>query len=534
MSESQPGSEGHGSSQTSTDRPAAGRPVAVIDIGASAIRLVVAELVSGRRPTILEEASRGVLIGQDTFSSGRIGAPTIDAAVRALGGFRGIMDGYGVGQIRAVATSAVREAANADTFLDRVRVQTGIDIEIIDGSEESRLTYLAVRAGMPDHAALTAAKAVLVEVGGGSTSLTALRHGQPAQSGVYPLGAIRLRQRLAAWYGPQDERIRLLTRQIANVIRNIGAEINLADATHVIAVGSDMRFAASCLTVATDAHKWEVPRKTLLGFCDEVGKYDEETLVARLRLSQVDAETLVPAMLVYRHVLLATAATAVTVPDVSLRAGLLVRMAGVAPGPSHDDFRAQVLVSAAALGAKYHYDEAHARIVARLATRLFDELAAEHALNEHDRLLLEVASLLHDIGLFVSLRGHHKHSLYLLQTAEIFGLSHNDMLLIGNIARYHRRGLPQHAHPAYSSLTREARVRINKLAALLRLANALDAEHLQKVGDVRMQDEDGNWILDIEGTGDLTMERLAATSRADLLTDVFGKRVILRGSGAGV
>ena len=140
---------------------------------------------------------------------------------------------------------------------------------------------------------------------------------------------------------------------------------------------------------------------------------------------------------------------------------------------------------------RYHVDEAHARRVARLAIQLFDGLAAEHALKERDRLLLEVAALLHDIGLFVNLRGHHKHSLYLLQAAEIFGLSRDDMQLVGNIARYHRRGLPQKSHPSYSSLSRDERVRVNKLAAFLRLANALDAEHLQKVDEVRIRDEDG-------------------------------------------
>jgi exopolyphosphatase/guanosine-5'-triphosphate,3'-diphosphate pyrophosphatase len=509
-------------------------PVAVIDIGASAARLVVAQLVPGQRPVILEEASRGVLLGQDTFSTGRIGAATIDAAVRALSGFRRIMSGYGVVRIRAVATSAVREAANADTFLDRVRVRTGLDVEVIDGSQESRLTYLAVCSGLSGHPALDATDALLVEVGGGSVDLTLLRSGQPAQSSVYPLGAIRLRQRLATWHGPHEERIRLLNRQVINVIHEIATEIRISDATHVIALGRDMRFAASRVSEATDGHRWEVPRRAFLAFCEEVERYDEEALIDRFRLSQVDAETLVPAMLVYRHLLLATGAESVTVPDVSLRAGLLVELTDGASGSRPADFNSQVLASAAALGAKYGYDQAHARAVARLATRLFDELAAEHALKERDRLLLEVASLLHDIGLFVGLRGHHKHTLYLLEASEIFGLSRDDTQLVGNIARYHRRGLPSKAHPAYVSLARDERVRINKMAAILRLANALDAEHLQNVDDVRIQEDEDGWLVEIEGTGDLTMERLAATARADLLSDVFGKRVIIRGAGVGV
>jgi exopolyphosphatase/guanosine-5'-triphosphate,3'-diphosphate pyrophosphatase len=160
-------------------------------------------------------------------------------------------------------------------------------------------------------------------------------------------------------------------------------------------------------------------------------------------------------------------------------------------------------------------------------------LVSEHALAPRDRLLLEVAALLHDIGLFVSLRGHHKHSLYLLQASEIFGLSRDDMQIVGNIARYHRRGLPQKSHPEFMRLDREERVRVLKLAAMLRLANALDAEHEQKVTDLRLVEQDSSWIVELEGTGDLTMERLAGAERADLLVDVFGRPVEIRGAGAG-
>jgi exopolyphosphatase/guanosine-5'-triphosphate,3'-diphosphate pyrophosphatase len=247
----------------------------------------------------------------------------------------------------------------------------------------------------------------------------------------------------------------------------------------------------------------------------------------------VDAETLVPALLVYRGLLLATPAALIVVPDVSLRAGVLGELAAGTADARLADFRSQVLASARSLGTKYRYDEAHAVAVSRLSLRLFDELAVEHALNERDRLLLEVAALLHDIGLFVSLRGHHRHSLYLLQSSEIFGLSRDEMTFVANVARYHRRGLPQTSHTAYASLDRDKRVRINKLAAMLRVANALDAEHLQKIDDVQVEDEEETWVLALQGKGDLTMERLAANARADLLADVFGKRIVVRGAGAG-
>jgi exopolyphosphatase / guanosine-5'-triphosphate,3'-diphosphate pyrophosphatase len=525
MPTSEPASSSAATSRRPVPEP---RTVAVIDIGASAVRLVVAQLSAGQPLQVLEESSRGVALGKDSFSTGRLSAATVDATIVALSGFRRLMDEYRVAEVQAVATSAVREAANADTFLDRVRLRTGLDVAVIDGSEESRLTYLAVRAGLGDHPAMRATSAVLLEVGGGSADITRLAHGQPIQSGIYPLGAIRLRQRLSAWYGSHEQRVKLLAAQVSNVVSDIVREMPLADVHHVIALGSDMRFAAGRIAPEDEGHVREIPREAFLAFCDEIHKSDEETLISRYGLSPVEAETLVPATLVYRSVLLQTEAPALIVPEVSLRAGLLVDLLGVSAVAGAEDFDGQVLAAAAALGARYRYDEPHARAVARLSTRLFDALADDHGLTRRDRLLLEVAALLHDIGLFVSLRGHHRHSLYLLQASEVFGLSREDMQVVGNVARYHRRGLPQKAHVEYTRMNSHERVRINKLAAILRLANALDAEHAQKITNISVHDEDGTWTLTLEGRGDLTMERLAATSRADLLTDVFGKRVVVR------
>ena len=137
---------------------------------------------------VLEEASRGVLLGKDTFTHGRLGAATVEATLKVLEGFRKIMDTYGVVRYRAVATSAIREAGNRETFLDRVRLRTGIEVEVIDGTEENRLTYMAVRETLRDDAALSAGDALLLEVGGGSADLSFLRKGQPIHSGTYALG----------------------------------------------------------------------------------------------------------------------------------------------------------------------------------------------------------------------------------------------------------------------------------------------------------------------------------------------------------
>ncbi len=242
-------------------------------------------------------------------------------------------------------------------------------------------------------------------------------------------------------------------------------------------------------------------------------------------------ESLSPALLVYRELLHETQAGQVLVPEATLRAGVLLDMVHIAEGHGIEDFSKQVLASAAALGEKYRYDEAHARHVAFIATRLFDELSSEHGLVGRDRLLLEVAALLHDIGAFISLRGHHKHAQYILSAAEIFGLSREDMAVISNVARYHRRAMPNKSHPFFTSLDGATRVVVSKLSAILRVANALDADHLQKLREVKVLREADQWVLEVDGAGDLTIERLAALARADLLTEVFGHKVAFRAAG---
>jgi exopolyphosphatase/guanosine-5'-triphosphate,3'-diphosphate pyrophosphatase len=506
-------------------------PIAVVDMGASAIRLVVAEGGPEGPLHILEEVSRGVLLGKDTFTNGRLGPATIEAALKALEGFRRIMDTYGVIRYRAVATSAVREASNADAFLDRVRLRTGLEVEVIDGSEENRLTYVAVRERLAQHPALVDGDALLVEVGGGSADISFLRKGQPIHSGTYPLGSIRMRQTLGGWQGSHEQATRLLVRHIHNVVDDIRREMPLREARHVIALGGDVRFAA--VEVLGDQPAGELPvldRDAFISFVDSLVGYDTEQLVEKYRLPQSEAETLVPALLAYRELLVETSAERITVPDASLRNGLLFDLVRSDQPQGIEDLRKQVLSSAAALGERYRYDATHARNVADLSVRLFDELRSEHGLTDRHRLLLEVAALLHDIGNYVNIRGHHKHSQYLIAASEIFGLSQDEMLLVSNVARYHRRAVPSKAHVPYMALDREARVAVNKLSAILRLANALDADHLQKIKDVHVVPEGDDWGLEVEGAGDLTMERLASLARADYLTEVFGRKVAFRES----
>ena len=503
-------------------------------MGASAIRLVIGEAVPKQGVRVIEEAWRGVQLGRDSFSTGVLRSETVDAALTAIEGLKKIIDGYGVTHVRAVATSAVREARNAEMFIDRIRSRTGIEFEIINEAEESRLVHLAVRQRLSKHGAFRGSWTLLIEVGGGSTDLTLLRRGRPNRSGVYALGAIRMRQQLRLSHHTPDMRVSILKRYSANVIDEINVDIPLRRVTHIIAIGGDVRFAvAQIFDQDVNGAVREIPRADFLTFCDQLERLDEEALIDRFRITDIEAETLVPALLVYRALLTETAAEKLVVTDASLRAGVLLDMAQPGGRLGAEDFARQVLSSADALGQKYRYDRKHGLHVAALSTRMFDALRDEHGLSNRERLLLEVAAMLHDIGTFVSLRAHHKHTLYLIAASQIFGLSDTETDIVANIARYHRRGLPQKSHLPYIELDQPDRLIVNKLGAILRLANGLDAEHVQNVKDVRLGRRDELWILEIEPVSDVTMEMMVASARSDMFVETYGRRVLIRRIGEG-
>ena len=361
-----------------------------------------------------------------------------------------------------------------------------------------------------------------------------MRFGQPTRSGVYALGAVRLRQQLELRRYAHDLQVALLKRVIANVIEEIRIEIPLHKVTQIIGIGGDLRLAATHIHAQEGAENArEIPRDGVLAFTADIERLDEEGLVSRFRLPAVEADTLMPSMLVYSALMAETSARRIVVSGASLRSGLLIDLAQPEAQVAAEDFQHQVLASAEALGHRFRFDKPHGRHVQNLATQLFDQLRDEHRLSNRERLLLQTAAMLHDVGVHVSLRAHHKHSQYILSASQIFGLSGRETAVVANVARYHRGSLPQRSHLAYIELDQQERMLASKLAALLRIANALDAEHLQKVRHARLVRDGGTWVLELTGTGDITMEQIAATARTDMFVEVFGRELLIRTAGVG-
>ena len=227
--------------------------VAAIDVGANALRMVIAEVFSDGRIEPLEQLHRAVRLGQDTFRCGRLGGESMTAAVQVLRDYRQLLDLYKVEKIRAVATTAVREASNGETFLDRVFMATRLNVEVIDTSEESRLTVSAVRQAVGDALGVNQRQTLIADVGGGSTLLTLLENGEIATSQSLRLGSIRLQEMFSTSEESPRRSADLLRQHISNTLSTLESVVPLAEIDSFVAVGGDARFAAREIGDATES-----------------------------------------------------------------------------------------------------------------------------------------------------------------------------------------------------------------------------------------------------------------------------------------
>lgn len=506
------------------------RTAAVIDIGATSIRMAIAEIYPDGQVRTLDTLVQSVDLGREAFENRRISRKCIERSAAVLQRYQRVLKEYGItssNNVRVVATTAVREATNRLAFSDRIFVATGLNVDSIDEAEVNRITYMGVIPHLQSHPELADGKSLVVEVGGGNTEMLVVRGGNVLNSQSFRLGSLRLIQTLDGIRASAARRRTLMENHIRRTLNRIAEGIQDDMQIHVVAIGGDIRFAVRQLQEDWDGESLaQLPTKNLAKLTDKIFTLDEDAIVKRYGASYIEAETLAPALLAYTMLANHFSLPHIFVCDANLRDGLLHDMA--VGGGWTAEFRNQIVRSAISLGRKFDFDETHACNVAELSRKLFDQLQADHRLDSRHEVLLFVAGLLHEIGLMVNVRSNHKHALYLIRHSDLFGLSKGELLQVGLVARYHRRASPQPSHEGYGTLPQEERVVVAKLAAILRLAIALDDTRSGRIRDIVCGKEDKQLVIHVPGVDDVSLEQIAMRENSVLFRDVFGMPVLLR------
>ena len=504
------------------------RPVAVIDIGATSIRMAIAE-IDGKNVRTLDTLVQSVNLGRDAFESRKLSRKNIEKSAMVLQRYQRVLQEYGIhspADVRVVATTAVREATNRLAFTDRIFVSTGLNVESIDEAEVNRITYMGVMPDLKAQSDLMDGKSLVVEIGGGSTEMLVIRSGNVLHSQSFRLGSLRLLMTLDEVSTSADQKRSILKSHIRRTLEQISEAADSDAAIHLIALGGDIRFAAKELLDWNGGSLAKLPTKRLAKLTEKVLQLDTDQIVKRFDVSFIEAETLGPALLAYTMLAEHFSLPHVYVCDTNLRDGLFHDMAGGTGWTA--EFRNQIIRSAVTLGRKFDFEETHARNVAELSRMLFFQLQDQHNLDPRHEIILFVAGLLHEIGLMVNVRSNHKHALYLIRHSELFGLSQDELLQVGLVARYHRRAFPQPSHEGYGTLPQDQRVIVAMLASILRLAIALDDTRTGRIREIRCKRDGKQLVINVPGVDDVSLEQLSMRQNADLFRDVFGLQVLLR------
>lgn len=518
------------SSTPQTADAAKARQLAVIDVGSTSVRMKIAQVGPEGPMETIETLQQTISLGKDTFTRREIARETIEQCVYALRNFTHVLKEYGIDpskQLRAVATTAVREALNRQSFLDRLYIATGIQVAVLDDTEVARLTYQAAQSLFNDRPDWVDTQTLIAEVGGGSTALLVLRGKNIDAARAFRIGSLRMRKMLETYHAPVGRYRQIMRSQVQRMVSQIRQEVKLEGPLRLVVFGGDARFAAEHL--CADRDKPRLPRleiDDLKQLVTEVLALSVDDLVQRYHLPYPDAETLGPALLTHLYLARGLEIDHLYVAANTLRDGLLTEMFSRTVWTP--EFRDQVIRAALDLGRKFQFDEAHAVHVAARCKTLFNALQQEHQLPNRFELLLYVAALLHEIGLYISHRSHHKHSMYLIQHSELFGLGAGDLMLVAMVARYHRRATPKPNHDGYAILNREHRIAVAKMAAILRVADALERSHSQRVRSIDVSRQDGRLVITVPDVDDLSLEQMALRQKGDMFQQIYGLKVVLR------
>jgi exopolyphosphatase/guanosine-5'-triphosphate,3'-diphosphate pyrophosphatase len=289
----------------------------------------------------------------------------------------------------------------------------------------------------------------------------------------------------------------------------------------LVLIGYEVQSVAAPLTRSNSA----CSTRSLRQFTAAAAEMSDVELVKRYHLDYQTADALLPALEINLAVAETLGLDEVHIPGSDYEQGLLHDL--LVSRELTGAFAGEVLRSARILADRYQSDPGHGEHVCNLCSRFFTELSDLHQLTEHDALLLKVAAILHEVGTYVSPRAHHKHSEYLILNSEVFGLDRTDVAIVAQVARYHRHAVPSLDHPGYAALSTDDRIRVSKLASLLRVADALERTHAQRVSQIEMRRDAGKLHLRLPGLSDAAVERLAMASKADLFEQVFGLAVVI-------
>lgn len=500
---------------------------AAIDIGSNSVRMMAADVSHGETH-ILAQDRQVTRLGESVFRDGKVSKEALDFLCATLARMSAAYSRLDVVGVRAVATSAVRDASNQQEFLQRTSTAIGANVEVISGPEEARLIHLGVEARWPRPKERT----LTIDVGGGSAELIISQNGQLIDAISKPLGAVRVTEMFLKSDPVRPDELGRLDAYIEEKLNPFIHEHGAERFDRVLGTSASAAAIVCAVNQVPRAKRDEADRM-------RAGSGQIRDLLLTLAASDVQArrkitgigpkraEIILGGTAVFLHALEMFGQRSLYYCAAGVRDGIIADLAARCVGRELSQLSREQRALVEAMARRYCVSIKHVRHVACLAHRLFEIMQPVHQLAPPAGKLLEAAGYLHDIGHFVSNTGHHKHSAYLVANSDMPGFTDKERLTIAALCRFHRKSMPQPRHSHFGELDADSKRIVMALAPLLRLADALDRGHEQKVRDVRSALRDGNLSVIVEADSDADLELWAANEAAGAFRESYGRSVTL-------
>lgn len=500
--------------------------IAAIDVGTNSIHMIVVE-AQRHGYTVVDREKEMVQLGRDSLEGRPLTEAAIERGVAALKTMAEIARRWKASEIVAVATSAVREAPNRKRFIAAVEKACGIRVRIISGEEEAGYIYRAVRSAID----FQGGTALSIDIGGGSMELIVGTNSEVYFTQSEPVGALRMAQRFelesAADADATQECRAFLKKALKKTLARVSAlgfDFTVGTSGTILTLASIARNTAAPGAGSVSSGLMWLSRDALTELIETLAPLSAEERARKFDFEPRRAATIVAGALVLEHVMRRLGIDQIRACDAALREGIVETIldrqredTGVAS--AEDGVRRS---SVMALAERSSIDLAHATHVARLALRIFDQTEDLHMLRTGERELLEYAALLHEAGRHVSYQKHHKHSYYLISHAGLRGFTADQVAVIANVARYHRKATPSDEDPNFTELSASQQEVVEKLTAVLRLADALDRSRHTAIRDVAVDVEGEEVAFRVRPRRDAAVDMESAVKKGKYFGKVFG------------
>ncbi|MDX1358255.1 MAG: HD domain-containing protein [Clostridia bacterium] len=496
---------------------------AAIDIGSSAVRMEISEK---RKSEVkcLEFLQSPLYLGHDTFTRGRISFEKIERLCEILNSYLDTANQYGVPTVETVATTAFREAENKEYVLDLVKLKTGISVRILEDPEEKTIMYREMLRR--DEGSWK--NAVISYVGTGSLGIAIMEKGLLRFTQNIRIGSLKLSEILEPVEGYTKKFHMIIEQYISTYIDVLKNLLSLDRKTEFVASGKEIDLIARLMDIEITDSFFTIPKKAYVDFYDSIKTLTPMQIADMFDLPQDRAEILLPSAALFKILMDFSKSDTLTGCNITMCDALVYKELY----PNKFDkvnarFNKSIINSAIFAARRFRYDRTHIAAVYDYSTIIFDSIREVHGLSDREKLLLQIACILHDCGKFVNLKEHYDHSYDLIKRLSLPGLNSRELNIIANVSKYHSDMVPKPEHDNFSSLDSNDRVLVAKLSAIIRLGDSLDKSHLQKFGEIDAVYNNNELVITAKTGGEATLEEWAFSQKAVFFNDVFGIRATL-------